>query len=329
MTPFDPPLLQPTTAGKPHRIPLDFLKDSFNANDVEQRLPLAAVFNKGEHEYKLCTKEELVGQLHGGSRLVQCLAKPKLMARLDSLFNARYHNNISKDGKVKTFTYGPRNKEVRNFADFAGYIRQLTNMTKEIREMVFFVLHGMWEKSNPFLAELEKELLVVLGWEYTKYLVDGTEKERNHDGGCVKRILVKLKNRMLECVKNAMKGQHKEAIMVRRPARPAKDLKIIKEVHVGKHGYSGLLGLFETHPDLLIVDNKETKALNDYVQSVMATVTTKDSFIRKVFDDFQAEQRPLFSGEDEDGVMVSACHFCVVSSMNGLLLVILLVSNII
>lgn len=84
-----------------------------------------------------------------------------------------------------------------------------------IRGICFQALHGMWEKNNAWANPIEDKIMEILMIEYTCKMFDGMQMQRNHAGGCVKRLIVMQKNSMLVPIKNYLKTCQNESLCVR------------------------------------------------------------------------------------------------------------------
>jgi hypothetical protein len=76
--------------------------------------------------------------------------------------------------------------------------------TVDMVKRSFDCLHGFWEKDNGPLLDIEEQILIMFRWEYGDPC-DPSNRQRNTKGGCIKDLLVKEKNHILDKLKIAIR----------------------------------------------------------------------------------------------------------------------------
>jgi hypothetical protein len=187
-------------------------------------------------------------------------------SRINRVFVARLLENFpdltTRDGR-----------KIECIKDFADYVKYAP-LDNALRAVVFYAEHGMWGTCNDWADELEDEIMDLLMLKYTGKLCNGDKKMKVHDGGCIKRLIIKYRHILIEAIRNVMVKVHKEDYNVRNCHKPKEsendsdsdaeglDVKMtpshkskkglvdLVNAEQGKHGFFGYLGVYKGHPSL-------------------------------------------------------------------------------
>lgn len=217
------------------------------------------------------TVEECVNRINKLRTMFNALAKSKLEKYFVKMFNM-YRPGF-------TFNLGSRN--VNSVSDFVQALHDLKNDDKtETRQIIFFVLYGMWGRDNAVLLDLESEMMEMVKWEYSGVLANGDVMQRKHKGGCIKGILMVQKNSLLGPIKAFMRSRGEdmrvrgrdlsdEAVEKRnaklqeqrairgppkdpnRKKKPEPRLVRIDKATERRDGFDGYIGIYENHSSLI------------------------------------------------------------------------------
>jgi hypothetical protein len=164
-------------------------------------------------------------------------------------------------------------RKIECIKDFAEYVKYAP-LDNALRAVVFYAEHGMWGTCNDWADELEDEIMDLLMLKYTGKLCNGEKKMKVHDGGCIKRLIIKYRHILIEAIRNVMVKVHKEDYNVRNCHKPKetendsesdledfdakmtplrkskKGLVDLVKAEQDKHGFFGYLGMYKGHPSL-------------------------------------------------------------------------------
>lgn len=251
-------------------IPLDFIPKVRRLTDQEledRKLFWSALDKRTNDEEHGTPNEELKDKklkekIFGLRTIVFALCR----SRINRFFAAKLQENFP---TVKTRDGRP----IECIKDFAEYVKY-SPLNNDLRAIVFYAEHGMWGTCNDWADELENEIMGLLMLKYTGKLCTGEKKMKVHDGGCIKRLIVKYRHILIETIRNVMVKVHKEDYNVRNCHKPKeegkenesdseedydsknpsqkskKGLVDLVSAEQDKHGFFGYLGMYKGHPNL-------------------------------------------------------------------------------
>jgi hypothetical protein len=202
------------------------------------------------------TMPEFGGRMQNLRIVLNKMVRPRIEAEFVKRFELHFPD----------FTYGG-GKKVKNCGNFCTAI-SLATCDDELLEMVDTVMHVMWGPSNNWATAIEVRIMQLVGLEYDpeRYidLPDGKQKkDRVHQGGSCRRIVVERKNREVnQRVKREMIKSH-HCVPFRRNVGTGK--LIVKVVRAKTFG--GYIGMTDKHPvviaELKIAEQKKSTTATD------------------------------------------------------------------
>ena len=198
-------------------IPLDFLPVEAKSKKeaLEGRLAECRAFDKRHGNNSavsigIDTTEKIQARLDNVKELVKMYGKPRIIRYFGCQFQQAFPD----------FRFGGVNtgRKVQSLDDFCEALRSVP-FDNAMRYMVWWALHGLWEKNNAWAIPLEEAVLKTLRWQYSGFYCDGSKKARVHQGGCIKAQLVVAKNSCLAKIKDVLARLHKVAIYARCPPK--------------------------------------------------------------------------------------------------------------
>lgn len=150
---------------------------------------------------------------------------------------------------------------IATFDDVCTYVRT-TRLSQEMRELVGFVVHHLWGPSNSCLLKIESHVMDMLEIQYSneniddRIVVPGMElpplkREKRHDGGFVKKALVRKKGELSKSVAKEFVTVYKEVLYVRIPKiwKARKEVLYCVKSTQGPQRFVGAIGICGGHPD--------------------------------------------------------------------------------
>ena len=143
----------------------------------------------------------------------------------ESLMDAHFKESWNGRKEYKDFTYGPDKRKIESLDEFHQYV-QIANPRnpeeqKELREMVSFVVYGMWRKNHVWAYEGEKLFMEAMGWEYAEHLSNGNQMKRKQRGNCIKSTMVKKCGEKTDAIRLKYEELYQERMYVRDMFSPA------------------------------------------------------------------------------------------------------------
>lgn len=185
--------------------------------------------------------------------LVYAMSSPLIEEYFRTEFDKRYPD----------FKFG-LGKKVSKLEEMAEAY-QLGPNDKAMRERIHFCLHGCWGTKNTFALNIENTLMAQLGLQYSGAKADSKKILKKHRGGCIKMLIVKKKQILLDNVRRVGRVCYKE-ILQKKDLMKNKESdenrggeerqggvpKIVKNRRATKanDGFDGILTLCEGHEEL-------------------------------------------------------------------------------
>ena len=194
-------------------------------------------------------------QFGGRMKNLRIVLNKMVRPRIEAAFAERFQLHFP------DFTYGG-GKKVKNCGNFCTAIT-LATCDDELLEMVDTVMHVMWGPSNNWATAIEVRIMQLTGLEYDpeRYIdlpENKQKKDRIHQGGSCRRIVVERKNREVnQRVKREMIKSH-HYVPFRRNVGTGK--LIVKVVQAKTFG--GYIGMTDKHPVVIAEQKKSTTVTN-------------------------------------------------------------------
>ena len=259
-------------------VPLDFVpkNKSLSKTQLDDRVVYWDALDKRTGNDKGEPSAELKGdklkeKIFGVRDITFSLCKSRINRFFRQQMNERFLDLHLKDGR-----------EVTCIKDFAEYVKHAPS-GNELREQLFFALHGLWGTANEWADDVEDEIMELFSLRYTAKLCNGLTKQKICKGGCFKTLAVKYRHIQCEPIKNAAIKYHQECVYVRDKVTPKTedpgdhypDIVDLDDTTAGinkkgliklhnatdrTHGFFGYLGIFAGHPSCEELEQAVTPA---------------------------------------------------------------------
>ena len=119
----------------------------------------------------------------------------------------------------------------------------------------------MWGTSNQILLALTNQFMADFKIMYTGFNVNGNKKSKNHKGGSVKGLAVRIKNML---VSNRLRNKARELFhesLLKRKKDAHRTCVVLLPASVATQGFNGWRSLHRGHPELPGDNEKENSAM--------------------------------------------------------------------
>lgn len=252
-------------------IPRDFIVDSDKWTNEQLDVRMLeyghVVFTKLKRDTNKVNKEAITeklsqdykNRLYNLRDMVVGLGKP----RGSNVFGLRFN------GRFPTYLYN--GKKIQSVEDFKDAIIN-EPYDNNMREMIHYAQNQMWGRGNTYALQIEAKIMKLLKLRYVDEYCDLPKDKypkKIHPGGCIKTMLVRLKqSSMVNAIRRHVKRHYCETLY-HRNVGISKDVRCLVKATKSSHGFNGYVGLGVGHPDLektLAMQEQETEGAQEQKQ---------------------------------------------------------------